>query len=104
MEQALWTPPSARVKPNVRKDEGGSSFDDELELQARHDEKLKEEATRLVAHLNERPDHTVYVGSTEERSKMRDVFNNWIKFGLIGHNPNIRIDYGIAEGGIRVDE
>ena len=92
-----------RVQPTERKYEGGSVFDDELQTEEAHKEELLKETVRLIDHINARPDHTVYVGSTDERQDMRAVFNDWRKRGFIGHNPNIRIDYGVPEGGIRID-
>ena len=93
--------PSGLFVPGERKKDGGTVFDDELEPVAKvYAEAIKE----MVAHLNERPDHALYVGSAEERTKMREVLNWWMREGHIGHNPNIRIDYGIPEGQIRIGE
>ena len=111
----LWTPGRAndvvevspherRVSPTVRKTEGGSHFDDELDLESSRHAKVQAEGARLVAHLRERPDHVVYVGSAEERDKMRSVFNVWFNAGALTHHPTIRIDYGVAEGAIRITE
>ena len=87
--------------PGSMKRDGGTYFDDELE----NADTVLELATQgLVNHINERPDHIIYVGSAEEREKMRAVFNHWKKVGRIGENPNIRIDYGIQEGAIRVGD
>ncbi len=90
--------------PDVRKDEGGSYFDDELATKEEVALAYREQVTELLIHLNARPDHTVYVGSAKDRDNMRSVFNWWKRQGALPHNPNIRIDYGIPEGGIRVAE
>ncbi len=106
MHKELWTPTKTLPRkslPTQRKSEGGSYFDDELEDQAAIDERFARSMQELVEHLRQRPDHTVYVGSAEDRTKMRVVFNSWAKHGVLSHNPNIRIEYGIPEGGIRVD-
>jgi hypothetical protein len=103
----LWTPTkqhARRVRPDSRKTEGGSIFDDELGTEAEAAQKYGEAVRDLLIHLNQRPDHTVYVGSEEERTKMREVFNVWKMRGVLLHNPNIRIDYGVAEGAIRVGD
>lgn len=104
--QELWVPQTEhqrRVRPDERKHDGGSYFDDELDTQDSKDQQFYNEMQRLIDHIQKRPDHTVYVGSAEERSKMRDVFNNWKLRGVINHNPNIRIEYGVPDGSIRVD-
>ncbi len=106
VSKELWTPTQTAerpVKPSARKDEGGTWFDDELETQTAHDNKLRAEMFRLIDHINKRPDHTVYVSCVDERAKMRKVFNMWRKMDFISGVPRIEIDYGIAEGGIRVD-
>ena len=93
--------PSGMWLPGARKRDGGSYFDDELNLA----EKVILEASEdLVKHINERPDHIVYVASAEERDKMRTVFNHWKATGRIGENPNIRIEYALTDGSIRVGE
>lgn len=111
----LWTPGKARdmvpvepvkqmVVPEIGKAEGGSYFDDEMEERSRMEARVEKQAADLRAHLNARPDHTVYVGSVEDRAKMRAAFNVWYRHGLINHNPTIKIEYGVVEGGIRVAE
>ena len=87
--------------PGERKRDGGSYFDDEL---GSAETVFKNMAKDLVQHLNERPDHIVFVGTSEDRARMREVFNWWVREGMIGHNPTIKIDYGVPEGGIRVAE
>lgn len=102
----LWVPQSEhqrRVQPTERKDEGGSYFDDELGTEESSMLTIRKEMLRLIDHLQKRPDHTIYVGSAEERSKMRDVCNDWKRRGVIDYNPNIRIEYGVPDGSIRVD-
>jgi len=93
-----------KVKPAERKLEGGSTFDDELESEQLANKRFSDEMIRLVEHIQQRPDHTVYVGSANERGKMREVLNDWKKRGWISHQPNIRIDYGIPDGAIRVGD
>jgi len=111
----LWTPGRSKEKievdvkevmqmPTEGKKDGGSYFDDELETVREHNAQLITDMENLVAHLRERPDHVVFVGGVEERSQLRTVFNHWVKQGVIAHNPNIRIDYGVADGAIRVGE
>ena len=103
----LWTPTqqhARRVRPDSRKVEGGSIFDDELQTEESKAKALAEQARQLLVHLNQRPDHTVYVSSAEEREKMRGVFNWWKREGALLHNPNIRIEYGVPDGAIRVAE
>lgn len=93
-----------RERPTSRKLEGGSIFDDEL---ATEEEKAREfglQVQELLLHLNARPDHVVYVGSADERGKMREVFNNWYMQGVLMHHPNIRIDYGVPDGTLRIGE
>ncbi len=102
----LWTPTKEherRVTPTQRKSEGGSFFDDELATEASEAGAFVAEMNRLISHLNERPDHTVYVASGDDRTKMREVFNIWKKNQVLGHNPNIRIDYGVPDGQVRID-
>jgi len=111
----LWTPGRSKEKvevdvkavmksPTERKKDGGSYFDDELETQAESDAKFTIQMEELVAHLRARPDHEVYVGGSEERDQLRKVFNHWKQTGVISHNPNIRIDYGVADGAIRIGD
>ncbi len=92
------------ILPGTRKVEGGTYFDDELQTKAVHSEEFQAEMKRLIQHINERPDHIVYVGSGDDRGKMRLVFNNWKLAGLIETNPTINIDYGVANGVIRVGD
>lgn len=101
--QELWTPPVMQV-PDVRKDEGGSYFDDEMQTKEQVARAYADKVRELLHHLNERPDHVVYVGSVEDRDELRQVFNSWKAQGGLGHHPNIRIDYGVAEGAIRVGD
>ena len=111
----LWLPGSAqdkvqvqgaekRMLPSQRKKDGGSYFDDEMETEAEHNERILDNAVELVQHINARPDHKVYVGSIEDRDQMRQVFNWWKREGWIGHNPDIRIEYGVPDGAVRVAE
>lgn len=93
--------PSGLVIPGQRKKEGGSQFDDELKPV---EQAIKAEAREMAMHLNERPDHIVYVEDDEARIKMRQVFNHWKAEGWIGHNPNIRIEYALSNGAIRIGE
>jgi hypothetical protein len=107
MPKELWTPTQTherRVRPTERKKEGGTTFDDELETQAVVAKRYADQVKELLVHLNQRPDHTVYVGTPEERDQLRSVFNHWKREGALLHNPNIRIDYGVAEGAIRVGD
>ena len=62
------------------------------------------ETKDLVDQINEREDHVVFVASTEERDKMRQVMNHFLKIKAIGRNVTIKIDYGISEGGVRIGE
>ena len=96
----LWTP--GHVAPTERNDEGGSHFDDELETTANKQKVIQAEYNTMVDHLNKRPDHKVYVSSTEERAKMRSVFNHMFNQKVISHRPDIRIEYGVADGAIRI--
>ena len=105
----LWIPPDTkpyerRVMPKVRKKEGGSLFDDELETEEVVAKRYAADVAELLVHLNQRPDHIVWVGSESERGKLREVFNHWKREGALMHNPNIRIDYGVADGAIRVGD
>jgi len=107
MTNELWVPTQAherRVKPTERKWDGGSQFDDEFGLERDAEAKLLAARDELIDHLNKRPDHIVYVASVDEREKMRLVFNSWYQWKVINHNPSIRIDYGVADGAIRVSE
>jgi hypothetical protein len=109
MDDRLWTPPTKephkrREMPTLRKKEGGSYFDDELETEAAVARRYAEDVAELLVHLNQRPDHIVYVGSDGERIQLREVFNHWKREGALMHNPNIRIDYGVADGAIRVGD
>ena len=111
----LWTPGRAndvvevetkarRELPKLRKNDGGSYFDDEMMTEAEVAKEYADQVKQLLNHLNERPDHVVYVGSVEDRANMRQVFNYWVSQGALMRNPNIRIDYGVADGAIRVGE
>jgi len=95
--ERLWLPPT-------RKQEGGTYFDDELTPQEVLAKQKAAEVVELLTHLNTRPDHIVYVGSTKEREQMRDVFNWWRREGALGHHPTIKIDWGIMDGSIRVGD
>jgi len=96
--------PARRSLPDHRKPDGGSYFDDELATEEQKAAELAAEVRELCHHLNARPDHVVYVGTAKDRDELRQVFNWWKREGAIGHNPNIRIDYGVPEGAIRVGE
>ena len=98
------TTPERRVLPIERKAEGGSWFDDEMETETEHHKRFQDELNRLMKHLNVRPDHVVYVGSTKDREDLRRFFNHAFSQRAIGHHPNIRIDYGVPDGTIRVGE
>lgn len=98
----LWTP--KKVLPTERKVDGGSYFDDEMVDTAEHQEAFRAAIIELIQHINTRHDHVVFVASSDERHKMRTVFNSWREGGLIGHVPTIKIDYGVPEGTLRVDE
>ena len=107
MTQKLWVPTNQherRVSPTERKSEGGSQFDDEMGLERHAQAKIEAARLELINHLNHRPDHIVYVASVDERDKMRTVFNSWFQWKVISHNPTIKIDYGVADGAIRVTE
>lgn len=103
MVQEIWVPPRVDL-PDERKREGGSYFDDELQTKEQVAKAYAEQVKELLNHLNARPDHVVYVGSVEDRSNMRSVFNWWVSKGALMKHPNIRIDYGVADGAIRVGE
>ena len=103
----LWTPyetTERKVRPTERKDEGGSYFDDELGSEQMRAAEYAKQTKELLEHLNQRPDHVVYVGDSETRAQLRTVFNHWHKMGALPYHPNIRIDYGVPEGAIRIDE
>ena len=100
MAQGISTP-SGLWLPGERKKDGGSQFDDEL---MPVEQAIRAEAEVMVKHLNERPDHIVYVEDADARDKMRAVFNHWKSEGWIKHNPNIRIEYALSDGAIRVGE
>ena len=96
----LWTP--GHVAPTERKSDGGSHFDDELETTAGKQAAVQREYRQMVEHLQQRPDHKVYVSGTEERAKMRQVFNHMFTEGILTHHPDIRIEYGVADGAVRI--
>ena len=98
--EELWTP--GHVAPTERKSDGGSHFDDELETTEHARKTTQSEYKVMVEHLQQRPDTKVYVGSTEDRSKMREVFNHMFNEGILTHRPDIRIEYGVVEGAIRI--
>lgn len=102
----MWLPQTVERKerPDLRKKDGGSWFDDELATEEQKANELAMMTRDLMQHLVQRPDHVVYVGGAEERTKMREVFNHWKREGILNHNPTIKIDYGVAEGNIRVGE
>ena len=105
--EKLWTPTSQherRERPQERKLEGGSIFDDELGTEEAVAHEFAMEVRELLIHLNARPDHIVYVGSGDERGKMREVFNHWRREGALTHNPTIHIDYGVPDGTIRLGD
>ncbi len=101
--QELWTPPVMQI-PDERKKDGGSFFDDEMQTKEAVALAYRKQVEDLLVHLNARPDHVVYVGSVEDRSNIRAVFNWWVREGALQTNPNIRIDYGVQDGAIRVGE
>ena len=101
--EEIWTPQIMSV-PNKAKSEGGSYFDDEMQTKEQVAKAYADQTKRLLEHLNARPDHVVYVGSAVQRKQLREVFNSWKQRGGISHNPDIRIDYGVVEGSIRVGE
>ena len=102
MDDRLWTP--QKVMPTERHDEGGSYFDDQLDDTSSMQTRVAKDMATLIDHLQKRPDHTVYVGSSEDRDKLRQVMNWWFMEGMLTHHPNIRIEYGVADGSIRVAE
>jgi len=104
-DRELYLP--ERLAPTKRKEygkDGGSWFDDELPDAVKHRANLVKMAGEMAAHINERPDHVVFVGSTEDRSNLRAVFNWWKREGIIERNPTIRIEYGVKEGAVRIGE
>ncbi len=101
--EEIWTPQLMSV-PDERKSDGGSYFDDEMQTQEQTAHEFALQTKRLLEHLNARPDHVVYVGSTDARRQLREVFNTWKRLGGLMHNPHIRIDYGVVDGAIRVGE
>ncbi len=111
----LWTPGRAtdvveverigrKTVPTLRKNEGGSYFDDEMDDEQMVAKAYALQVKMLLEHQNERPDHNVYVGSTTDRENIRQVFNYWVSQGALKKHPNIRLDYGVADGAIRVGE
>lgn len=98
----LWTP--QKVMPTERKREGGSHFDDEMVDTETVRQQVMIDMARLIDHINKRRDHTVYVSGAEEREQLRQVFNSWYMNSMIDHHPNIRIEYGVKQGSIRVAE
>jgi len=98
----LWTPP--KVLPTERKRDGGSYFDDEMSDTEVERKQFLDMATDMVEHIRQRPDHTIYVGGVEDRTKMRQVLNHFYTKGLITTRPRIKIDYGVPDGTIRIDE
>lgn len=111
----LWTPGRAtdvvevehkprKSLPDAGKADGGSYFDDEMDDEEFVAKAYALQVKMLLQHLNERPDHVVYVGSTKDRENIRQVFNWWVREGGLRAHPNIRIDYGVADGAIRVGE
>ena len=104
MSDRLWTPEGTKVTPDKRKWDGGTFFDDELGSLDDRQKAIKKEYDRMVDHLRKRPDHTVYVGDTETRDKMRQVFNHMFNTKVLNYRPDIRIDYGVRTGALRIDE
>lgn len=108
MTDRLWIPPSARRLPDAGKHakggDAGTYFDDELGSEEAHRKALQAMYAEMTQHLIARPDHVVYVGSSDDRHKMRQVFNHMFNEGVIGHHPTIKIDYGVPDGTIRVME
>ena len=103
MTSDLWTP-GGYVTPDKRKKDGGSYFDDEMQTNSDAYTKLQKQSLEMRRQLNERPDHTVFVASAEAREEMRKVLNFWRSKGEINGVPEIRIDYGVADGEIRIGE
>ena len=85
--------------PGTAKRDGGTWFDDELEPAQRA---LVKATAELVAHINERPDHVVYVASQADREKMRRVLDWFVDDGMIGRKPQVKIEYGLKDGTVRV--
>lgn len=104
MGDRLWTPEDARVQPDERKWDGGTYFDDEMGLEIDKTQAIQIEYDRMIDHLRQRPDHTVYVGSAEDRGKLREVFNHMFSQNVLNYHPNIRIEYGVPDGQIRIAE
>jgi hypothetical protein len=102
MDNRLWTPP--KVMPTAAKKDGGSYFDDEMEDTETKQRTVTRDAARMIDHLQQRPDHVVFVGSAQDRGKLRAVFNHFKAAKLLTYNPVIRIDYGVPDGTIRIDE
>ncbi len=102
MDDRLWTP--QKVMPDQRHKEGGSMFDDQMENTEDLQKRVAQDMATLIDHLQKRPDHTVYVGSSEDRDKLRQVFNHWYMNGVLTHHPHIRIEYGVPDGAIRLAE
>lgn len=90
--------------PTERKKDGGTHFDDELQTVDANRKALQAMYVEMVEHLRQRPDHTVFVASAEERDKMRAVFNHMFREKVIRHHPTIKIDYGVPDGTIRILE
>ncbi len=85
--------------PGERKREGGTWFDDELDTARRA---IMKAAADMIRHINERPDHVVYVSCQEDREMMRSVLDWFKNEGMIGHKPPVKIEYGLPEGQARV--
>lgn len=100
----LWTPDDARVAPTERKPDGGTWFDDELTPEKEFRAELMKQAAEMINHIHERPDHVVFVGTIEDRAQLRQVFNFWKARGILERNPDIKIDYGVPVGTVRIDE
>ncbi len=93
----MWLPPTA-------KREGGSQFDDELETAESKEAEVAKGMAEMLGHLQARPDHKIYVSSTGDREKMRAVCNWWFRDGYLKFHPDIKIEYGVPEGSIRIAE
>ena len=101
MQNELWVPTKSHertVRPDNRKAGGGSWFDDELGSENDKANELAHEVSELLHHLNARPDHVVYVESSQARTQIREVFNWWRKEGALMHDPTIRIEYALNDG------
>lgn len=90
--------------PTVRKAEGGSYFDDEIQTKEQVAKAFSDQVKALLVHLNTRRDHVIYVGSVTDRDNFRHVCNWWVREGALARNPTIKIDYGVQAGAIRVGE